>query len=261
MAAADDEIDAIERVALSAWPAAEVRALGGWRLRFMLGVTNRGNSVWMSREPEGLELDPRIREVERWYQARGVPPMFQVTPLSPPALEDTLAARGYRRHSPTTVMVADADRVGRLPTNQGVSAACEPALDEAWFELSGRGGRFQGEASGVYAGLLGRLGDHAGFARARLAGGPIGAVGLGFAAPPWVGVSSMLTVPALRRRGLAAAVLAALARFALERGAPRLYLQVESDNAGAIALYEFAGFTPLYAYRYRRRDAAEAQGR
>ena len=40
---ADPETLAIERVAFDAWPAAEVRVLGGWRLRFNHGVTNRGS--------------------------------------------------------------------------------------------------------------------------------------------------------------------------------------------------------------------------
>jgi ribosomal protein S18 acetylase RimI-like enzyme len=42
-----------------------------------------------------------------------------------------------------------------------------------------------------------------------------------------------------------------MARQALARGAPRLYLQVESDNAPSLALYAACGFTERYRYHYR----------
>jgi ribosomal protein S18 acetylase RimI-like enzyme len=48
-------------------------------------------------------------------------------------------------------------------------------------------------------------------------------------------------------------VLGAIARFALARGAARLYLQVEVENAAARALYARAGFVEAYRYHYRRR--------
>ena len=72
-------------------------------------------------------------------------------------------------------------------------------------------------------------------------------------APPFAGVFSMLTLPEQRRRGLAEAVLGAIARFALARGAQQLYLQVEVANEAARTLYARAGFREAYRYHYRRR--------
>ena len=103
----------------------------------------------------------------------------------------------------------------------------------------------------VYRALLERLHGRTGFALAR-AGGQVAAVGLGVAAPPWVGVFSMLTLESYRRQRLAEAVLAAIARWAGARGAERMYLQVELENAPARALYTRVGFEPRYAYHYRR---------
>jgi GNAT superfamily N-acetyltransferase len=100
--------------------------------------------------------------------------------------------------------------------------------------------------------MLGRVRGRAGFALVRAGGEPV-AVGLTVAAPPWAGVFSMLTLPAQRGRRLGEAVLVAIARWAQERAASRLYLQVESDNAAARRLYARAGFVPRYAYHYRRR--------
>ena len=118
--------------------------------------------------------------------------------------------------------------------------------------MSGRRGRFRGDDIAVYRAFLERLAGRAGFASARDAAGEIAAVGLTILAPPLAGVFSMLTLPKQRRRGLAEAVLAELARFAAARGAERLYLQVELENAPARALYARAGFREAYRYHYRR---------
>jgi GNAT superfamily N-acetyltransferase len=250
----DPEILAIERVAFDAWPAAEVRALGGWRLRFNHGVTNRGSSVWPGPGEGGPPLDARIAEVERFYAGRGAPAYYQICDAAdPPGLDAELEARGYARATPVSVEVADAARVAAAaPT--GIDASCADRLDEAWFDVSGRRGRFQGDAVAVYRGLLERIDGRAGFARVR-ADGEVVAVGLAFAAPPWAGISSMLTLPALRGRGFGAAVLGALARWAAGRGARRLYLGVEVDNAVARRLYARVGFAPRYGYHYRRGPA------
>lgn len=247
----DEEILAIERAAFEAWTAAEIAALGPWRLRSMHGVTNRASSVWVGpgEPPRGI---PRaIEEAEAFYAARGLPPMFQITPLSDPRVDAQLAARGYAEFDPVSLQTADAARVGTL--SQRAGASCEGALSEAWFDVSGRRGRFHGDAVPVYRAFLERLAGRAGFASTGDARNGVAAVGLTIVAPPHAGVFSMLTLPEQRRRGFAEAVLGAIARFALARGATRLYLQVEVANAPARALYARAGFVEAYRYHYRRR--------
>jgi ribosomal protein S18 acetylase RimI-like enzyme len=68
-----------------------------------------------------------------------------------------------------------------------------------------------------------------------------------------LGLFAVATRPAHRRRGLARACLAALARWGMEHGATTAYLLVERDNAPAIALYGRLGFTERFAYWYRAR--------
>lgn len=65
----------------------------------------------------------------------------------------------------------------------------------------------------------------------------------------------MTVDPAHRREGLATAVMAALARRALEEGASAAWLQVEADNAGALALYDGLGFSTHHMYHHYRRAA------
>jgi GNAT superfamily N-acetyltransferase len=250
---ADAEILAIERAAFEAWPAAEVQALGGWRLRFNHGVTNRGSSVWAGPGACDVPLAERLARVEGFYAERESTACYQLSPASdPPGLDAALAARGYESFAPVSVEVAPVEHVAALAPPSELEARCSDALFEEWFDVSGRRGRFQGEAVAVYRALLERLHGRAGFAIARVGGQPA-AVGLAVASPPWVGVFSMLTLPGFRGQRLGEAVLGAIGRWAEDRGAARVYLQVETENAPARALYARAGFEPCYEYHYRRR--------
>jgi GNAT superfamily N-acetyltransferase len=253
MAASDDEILALERAAFEAWQAEEVSALGPWRLRAMRGVTKRASSVWAAPgEPPG-GFARAIAEAEAWYAARGLQTIFQIAPIADPRLDALLAARGYAAIEPVSFQVADTDRVARLTPRPGVHAECVSALSEPWFDLSGRRGRFQGDASAVYRAFLERIAPRAGFASARRGERGVGAVGLTIVAPTLAGVFSMLTLPEERRLGLGEALLGEIARFALARGAARLYLQVEVENAPARRLYARAGFVETHRYHYRVR--------
>ncbi len=249
----DADVLALEEAAFASWPAEEVVALGPWRMRAMRGVTGRGNSTWAGPGAPPRGLPAAIEEVERFYAARGLPALFHLTSLSDPRLEPLLAARGYALVDPVSLQVADTERVAQLAPRAGVTARCDSSLPEDWFEVSGRRGRFHGEASDVYRGLLARVDGRAGFASASAERAELAAVGLTVVAPPLAGVFSMLTLPEQRKRGLGAAVLGELARFALARGAQRLYLQVDRANAAAIALYARAGFREHHGYHYRRR--------
>ena len=69
---------------------------------------------------------------------------------------------------------------------------------------------------------------------------------------PWALFGAVEVEPAQRRRGLATAVMGALARQAYDEGATAAYLQVEADNEGARTLYDRLGFTDHHHYRYWR---------
>jgi GNAT superfamily N-acetyltransferase len=247
-------IASIERCAFAAWPAAEVEPLAGWRLRAMSGVTRRANSVWACEAFGPLGLEERIEQVETFYGARGLPSLLQVTPVSVPAgLDAELERRGYRIDAPVSVQIAEprrvlagasAQRCGQVEVSRGPS--------ERWLDVSVRQGRYA-DVEASYRGLLARLGRTAHYALASVDGEAV-AVALGIAAGEWFGICSMLTLTAHRRRGLGGSLISALAETALQSGCHSLYLQVETSNMAARALYSRAGFAPLYGTHYRLRD-------
>lgn len=63
-------------------------------------------------------------------------------------------------------------------------------------------------------------------------------------------VSRLAVLPAYRRKGLAADLMAAAGAWGAARGATRCALQVAVTNAPALALYERLGFTEHHRYRY-----------
>jgi GNAT superfamily N-acetyltransferase len=67
----------------------------------------------------------------------------------------------------------------------------------------------------------------------------------------WAGFTAFEVDPARRRRGLASAIIAALAGLARDRGIAGLYLQAEDGNAAARSLYRQAGFADHHGYHYR----------
>ncbi|MAE93275.1 MAG: hypothetical protein CL910_01305 [Deltaproteobacteria bacterium] len=252
----DEEVEAIECAAFEAWPAAEVRSLAGWRLRFNHGVTQRGNSVWTGIEPVVPDdLGDRMEAVESFYGERNRPAIFQISPWAAAGgLDRELAARGYESASPVFVQSAACAPVAARPVATGREAGCDATPTPDWIDLTTRRGRYAAGAADVFLQMLDRLGERAGFAWAADREGPA-ASGLVVLAPPWAGIFAMRTLEDRRERGLGAALLTAMARWARGRGVTQLYLQVEQDNPAALGLYAGAGFVTRYPYHCRRGPA------
>jgi len=74
---------------------------------------------------------------------------------------------------------------------------------------------------------------------------PAGGLVLVRAAAGEAEILTIAVVPAARRRGLGAALLAAALQGAVLRGAAEMFLEVAEGNAAALALYAAAGFTEV----------------
>jgi ribosomal protein S18 acetylase RimI-like enzyme len=242
----DDEIEALERIADRAWPAAERSALGGWILNAADGHSGRLNACWPLGAPPAL-LDEAIDAVEAWYAARGLQPVFK--PAGPaPDLAAALAARGYRARTPTLMMVADLAE-GFAPGRVLVGEEADGAFEQVFLGAQGDPADAAERMAAFRRVPAPRL-----FARAEVDGAPV-AIGGSAVEGGWAGIFGMRTLGAFRRQGLARDIVAALLAGAWAAGARRAYLQVEAPNAPAIALYQGFGFRAAYAYDYWDRAA------
>ncbi|MCF3965030.1 GNAT family N-acetyltransferase [Streptomyces fuscigenes] len=241
-------------VAARAWRPVEEAPLGAWRLRASEGFTRRANSALPTGDP-GVELAVALERVRDWYGERGLPAYVQLETDSAEGQErlgGRLAALGWRPEGATEVWtgalapVADpdgpaADAVGRVRLERDVT--------DAWLRRYHR----SGDAVGPHVRAVLGSGPSTWFATVA-AGGDAGAAAIGRAVVDgrWAGFMAVEVAPEHRRTGLARAVMAALARRALEEGASAAWLQVEDENTAARALYTDMGFAAHHGYRYYR---------
>jgi GNAT superfamily N-acetyltransferase len=174
-------------------------------------------------------------------------PMVHVAPAEElGSLDAALAQRGWVADGETDILVARELAPGApAEVEVAVRAAVDRAWVDVWVAAEGRP-----DAEETYERVLARIPAPAGFALARIDGAPAG-VGIAVCDTGWSGVFCMATVPAMRRRGVARAVIGALWEWSREQGAGAIYLQVELDNPAARAFYALLGFTRSHGYHFR----------
>ncbi len=238
------EIMLLEHIAARAWPAARERRIGDWRLFATSGFSNRINACWPLGDPGRLPATA-IGEVETWYADHGLRPLFKLADGAvDPVLVETLGLRGYRARTETITMVAPL-----CPRDADPNIALNDALDATFRILFASGRAAHARDAKERLDTLARIPTPRAFACLSVEN-QAAAVGAVAVAGAWAGVAAMRTAPSQLRRGLARRVLRALTTFAATRGATTAYLQVEADNAPAIALYADEGFKEAYRYRY-----------
>ncbi|MFI6762896.1 GNAT family N-acetyltransferase [Micromonospora sp. NPDC050417] len=265
---------ALELAANEAWPAPVQERLGDWLLRAADGWTGRANSALPVGDPD-RPLEAAIDAVSRWYADRGQTAMINTPlPLAAP-VGAALDERGWTSRSPVLVQTTPLTAlVARTPVRADlaeVELATSPS--DEWLRLAAaRKAAHAGVAPGPdpldllpaaarhvltavdqvrFAHLYAPTGDN--YAPTGDNGGKLIAVGRGTVtgAGRWLGLTSIEVVPEARRQGLAQHVIGALGRWAAERGATDVFLQVEEVNSGAVALYRQLGFTTHHTYLTR----------
>ncbi|MGA4839791.1 GNAT family N-acetyltransferase [Streptomyces sp. G45] len=247
----------VARACARAWPPVESERLGEWELRGASGFTRRANSVLPLGDP-GRPLDTALAYVRSWYARRGLPAYVQAATGAAGTQEALCAAldeRGWRREVTTRVHVGGLAPVGDLDADTG-RVALTRDVDEAWLRRYQRSARpgphmlkvLTGGPSVWFAAVPGESGGD----------GVPAAIGRCVVDGRWAGFMAVEVDPARRRQGLATAVMAALARRALDEGASAAWLQVEEDNAGALALYDRMGFALHHRYHHYREPEGTA---
>ncbi|SHN33685.1 GNAT family N-acetyltransferase [Cryptosporangium aurantiacum] len=238
----------LERIAALGWRGLDTATLGDWQLRAAGGWTGRANSVLPLGDP-GMPLDAALDVVRDWYSARDLPPTVQLPLPACDELRRALEERGWSDRWGALVLVASvrALRAARLavPGLPPVTVAAEP--DDAWLAAY----HYRGDALPAVALDVLRNAAAPGFAAVRLDGVPVAICRL-VVDEGWMGITALEVDPAHRRRGLATHLLAGTVEYAAGQGARGVYLQVDSDNTGAVAMYEKLGFRHHHTYRYYR---------
>lgn len=243
----DHDVEAMERATASAVSPEAVEELDGWLLAFDSGTVNRAKSAApLAHTPCDLAV---LGKIEARYAAHAIAPLIRLPQL--PCFDGVrreLTLRGYRAERPTLVQLGAVSVMLAAFTQPPAEVAEAP--DAAWAAL------FLGEGFDPVDGAsrVAKLGSTHGSLYASVReGGATVAGGAAAFSHGWVSVHGMRTAPACRGRGLAGRVLAGIAQAALLRGVERVFLQVETGNAAALALYQRAGFATAWCYEYWRR--------
>lgn len=242
----------IEEAALNALQTQRQLFLDGWLVRLSPGAAKRARSV-NPHFGSSMPIDAKVDRCEAIYAAHRLPVLFRITPFcKPPELDEVLARRGYVTFDATLVQVARLAPGTAEPQIDGVELASAPVAEfvEAVGELRGstpvqRAAHFERLSNTP-------LGMHAVIARCegRIVGCGQVALDDGLAA-----IYDMVTAADFRGRGLATWIVAALSNRAGQAGARYAFLQVNDDNAPALAVYGKFGFATVYAYHYRARPS------
>jgi len=238
----------LERIASLGWRGLRTERLGGWLLRASGGWTGRANSVLPLGEP-GVELDDALHYVERWYAAAGLHALIQVPLPARTALRDALHAHGWVDAWGALVMTASIrevlPRLAARPDLPRVEFTDQPT--EAWLAAY----HYRGGALPEVAVEVLRTGEQPVFASV-IENGRTVAIARAALDEGWLGVTAVEVEAAHRRRGLASHLLRGILEYGRARGAHSSYLQTESTNTAARALYEGVGYGVHHTYRYLR---------
>ncbi|MEJ0060719.1 MAG: GNAT family N-acetyltransferase [Terricaulis sp.] len=239
----------IEHATIRTWPARVTEERDGWFYLADGGVTGRVNAVF-PLDWRGASLHAAIDDVEAWYAAHHLPPRFKMTDgaIAPDNLREALLERGYTEAYPTLVMTMPAC-AAETRADVDLSDAMPPAFDAALQAMSRDAAEYDERVI-----IARRAPQPRCFAIARR-DNEVASIGMTVVSEALAGIFLMRTMPHARRQGLARLVLDALANRAKALGARTLFLQVDADNAPAIALYESAGFATLTRYYFLKKAA------
>ncbi len=246
----------IEDAGLNASAPPQQRWMDGWLVRYSVGKAKRArciNAVALGQQP----VERKLAECAKVFAAADLPLIFRITPFTQPStLDAQLAAYGLLRFDDTQVMVlSDLSELA----NPGLSLDCT-VREIAVEPFAQRIGALRGSP-------LSQRQAHA----QRLANSPVPftafelrvhddvlACGQFALEGDLVGLYDVFTAPHARGRGLARQLCQHLLITARSRGAAHAYLQVDSGNAAARAVYFRLGFGDGYSYHYRARDPQSA---
>ena len=237
-------IETLERATLDAVAPQHIEELPGWLLPMDPSSIGRATSA-VPLAHDGLRPTD-IPTIEARYAERQFAARFRVAD-SPGlvAICRELHWRGYQAERPTLTRLCPVSHLQDCADGLSVSVSSTPTAP--WQSVYTADG-FDPVDGAQRAAALSRS-QVVVYACIEDDRGAV-AAGTASLSRDWMGLHGIRTVPRARGQGLAAQILAALARQAMQQGIERAFLQVEEDNTAANALYDRLRFTTAWRYRY-----------
>jgi GNAT superfamily N-acetyltransferase len=236
----------VERAGLRAWPGIEVDYDGLWIRRAANGYTQRANSVQCLDVTDEADAPARIAASAAWFSARGLKPIFRVTPLAGPAVIAALDAASWARVDDSHLFAMElgaleADPRGRLydlldPDFLAVQQFLRGYDDAKLEKLRALLAVIDVPARGIV--IWSNTGAPVASALMAIAEGI-------------VITGNVITASTQRRQGFGSALMRTGLAWARGAGADIAALNVAAENTAGKALYQSLGFRHQYDYTYR----------
>lgn len=239
------DVEAIERAGLLAWPGIEEKWDGSWVRRASGGYTKRANSTQCFDPDDFEDADLRIISASTWMIIRKTKPVFRITPLAAPEVSATLDESGWQTIDQSHVYACE------LGDHEADAQAHFLSIDDPKFVAAQSQLQAYDEATLTgFKNLMAVLKVPAtGVVLSR--DGQAVASGLMAIADGIVITGNVITDPKRRRQGFAKEMMHSGLAWAKKEGAKYAALNVQGDNAAALALYAELGYTHQYDYHYR----------
>lgn len=242
------QVRRLEAVSFRSFPATSTHYDGTWAIRLTAGhPAKRLNSVNPLDPSDHSSIDSRLELAKHRFESFGRTLVFRQSPLAPPELENLLDERGWERFDESIVMTLDLsnldldDEVDHVPMQDigywvdsflglsGETTKTKPGLVEVISSIQATSGLFVKSTDQDYVAAMRCVHDN-----------------------DLAGIFDLVTGENFQRQGHAKTLVGSALKWAKNTGARTAWLQVVSENTGALDLYRNLGFRELYRYSYRR---------
>lgn len=174
--------------------------------------------------------------------------VFKLTSAaSPENLDDTLAARDYRKDSPTSVQLLE---LGSSDVKLAREAEINESLTDEWLDAFSRMSAVDEPKRESLQRILLNIVPRCCFA-SLIVDEKVIATGLGVLQARHIGLFDIVVDQEFRSRGYGQQIVESILYWGKQNGAQKSYLQVMLSNPPAMHLYSKIGFIEKYQYWYR----------
>lgn len=244
----DDLVWQVERTCLNGWPALKQVWLDDWLLRFAGGVSRRSNSA-TPLTMTTRDVGRTITQTQALFADQGRPAFFRIPSFIDQAIDRRLEQLGYGIEGESITLYGELDQTS-AELDDHVALWGGPSRE--WrVAMAAHQGQSDDDAD-TYRRIVEALAIPAAFVGYRTEDG-LASVGYGAIHNGILCFESIVTAPAYRGQGYGRRMLQTLLAWARAQHAVSVCIQVQADNASAIALYRGLGIDrQLYRYHYRR---------
>jgi ribosomal protein S18 acetylase RimI-like enzyme len=235
----------LEKLSDVTWPAERTIEYGKWRIRLSDGFTLRANSVLPTGaaafgEPP-VDIAAAVADIKNVYLENRLTPAFTIPVPMYEELDTYLEADGWRKKVSVNFLIRDIGQIENVdhpdlsfeildhPSQLWLAAQSDHAIEKLMRRYPARYGALKSGEEIVAVGRIATYGS-------------------------WSIVTRLFVSPAYRGNGVAKFLMNQLLLAASGDGATKIALQVDDDNAVALALYQSMGFRVHHNCSYRVLD-------